>query len=134
VVSDWWEGKWKGEQKEEWRKGWKERRGSGKRSGGRGSRRSNRGSIGGQLLDNGGSYLIRWRLISRIERRESIRVREGSWGFYSQKDLGRGARGAERRLTAEIREGLDLGNLLPFSSVFAEVIEIPENVRVECAI
>jgi hypothetical protein len=47
--------------------------------------------------------------------------------------LGRGARDAERRLRAEVREGLDIGNLLPLSSAFTEVIEIPENVRVECA-
>jgi hypothetical protein len=121
AASDWWEGKWKGEQKEECRKGWKERRGSDERSGRRGGRRSNGGSTGGWLLNNGGSYLIRWRLISRIKRRESVRVREGSWGFCSQKDLGRGARGAERRLRAEIREGLDIGNLLPLSSAFTEV-------------
>jgi hypothetical protein len=45
----------------------------------------------------------------------------------------RGARGAERRLRAEKREGLDIGNFLSFSSVFTEGIEIPQNVRVECA-
>jgi hypothetical protein len=90
-------------------------------------------ALGGRLLNNGGLCLIRWRLISRIKRRETIRVREGSWGFCSQKDLGRGARGAERRLRVEIREGLDIGNLL-LSSAFAEVIEISENVRVKCAI
>jgi hypothetical protein len=33
----------------------------------------------------------------------------------------------------EIREGLNIGNLLPLSSAFAEVIEIPENVWVQCA-
>jgi hypothetical protein len=59
--------------------------------------------VGGQLLNNGGSCLIRWRLISRIEGRESVRVKEGNWGFCSQKDLGRGARGAER-FKAEIRK------------------------------
>jgi hypothetical protein len=48
--------------------------------------------------------------------------------------LGREARGTERRFRAEVREGLDIGNLLPFSSVFAEVTEIPENVRVKHAI
>jgi hypothetical protein len=63
--------------------------GSGERSSGRRGRRSDGGSIGGWLLNNGGSCLIRWRLISRIERREGVRVREGSWGFCSQKDLGR---------------------------------------------
>jgi hypothetical protein len=47
--------------------------------------------------------------------------------------LGRRARGAERRFRVEIREGLDIGNLLSFSSAFTGV-EIPENVRVECAI
>jgi hypothetical protein len=82
---------WEGRQKEQWGKHW------------------------GWLLNSGGSCLIRWRLI-RIERRERVRVREGSWGFCSQKDLGRGARGAERRLRAEIREGLDIGNLLSLSS------------------
>jgi hypothetical protein len=55
-------------------------------------------------------------------------------GFYGQKDLGRGARGAERRFRAKIREGLDTGNLLSFSSAFTESVEIPENVRVKCAI
>jgi hypothetical protein len=34
----------------------------------------------------------------------------------------------------EVREGLEIGNLLPLSSAFIEVIEIPENVRVECAV
>jgi hypothetical protein len=48
--------------------------------------------------------------------------------------LGNGARGVERRLRVETGEGLDIGNLLPLSSAFPEVIEIPENVRVECAI
>jgi hypothetical protein len=48
--------------------------------------------------------------------------------------LGRGAKGAERRLRVEIRGGLDIGNFLLLSSAFTEVIEIPENVRVECAI
>jgi hypothetical protein len=48
--------------------------------------------------------------------------------------LGRGARGAERRFRAKIREGLDTGNLLSFSSAFTESVEIPENVRVKCAI
>jgi hypothetical protein len=56
--------------------------GSGERSGERRGRRSDRG----QLLNNGGSCLIRWRLISRIEGRESVRVREGNWGFCRQKD------------------------------------------------
>jgi hypothetical protein len=48
--------------------------------------------------------------------------------------LSRGAKGAERRLRAEVREGLDIGNLLSLSSVFTEGVEIPENVRVEHAI
>jgi hypothetical protein len=112
------------------------RRRSGERGGRRGrrrGRRSDRGSIGGWLLNNGGLCLIRCRFISGMERRESIRVREGSCSFCSQKDLGRGASGTERRFREEVREGLDIGNLLPFSSAFAEVIEIPENVRVECA-
>jgi hypothetical protein len=78
--------------------------------------------------------LIRWRLISKVERRESVRVREGSWSFCSQKDLGRGTRGTERRFRVEVREGLDIGNLLPLSSALAEVIEIPENVRAEHAV
>jgi hypothetical protein len=75
-------------------------------------------ALGGRLLNNGGLCLIRWRFISRIERRESVRVSEGSWGFCSQKDLGRGARGTERRFRVEIKEGLDIGNLLPLSSAF----------------
>jgi hypothetical protein len=48
--------------------------------------------------------------------------------------LGRGARGAERRLRAELRKGLDIEDLLSFSSAFTEGVEIPESVRVECAI
>jgi hypothetical protein len=72
--------------------------------------------------------------VGRVEGREGFRVRDVNWGFYGQKDLGRGARGAERRLRVEIREGLDIRNLLSFSSVFTEGIAIPENVRVECAI
>jgi hypothetical protein len=55
-------------------------------------------------------------------------------GFYGQKDLGRRARGAERRLRAEIREGLDIGDLLLFFIAFTEGVEIPENVRVQRAI
>jgi hypothetical protein len=74
------------------------------------------------------------RLISGIKRRENIGVREGSWGLCSQKDLGRGARGTERRFRVEVREGLDIGDLLPLSSAFTEVKEIPENVRVGCAV
>jgi hypothetical protein len=116
-------------------------RGSGKRSGGRGEKRGRRrgrrhdeGSTGGQLLNNGGLCLIRWRLISRVERKESFGVRESSWGLCSQKDLDRGAQDTERRFRAEVREGLDIGNLLPLSSAFTEVIEIPENIRVEHAI
>jgi hypothetical protein len=31
----------------------------------------------GQQLNNGSSSLIRWRLVSRVERRESFRVRRG---------------------------------------------------------
>jgi hypothetical protein len=108
--------------------------GSSRKSGGRRGRRSNRGSTGGWLLNNGGSCLIRCRLISRVERRESVRVTEGNWGFCSQKDLGRGARGTDRRLRVEVREGLDIGTLLLLSSAFAEIIEIPENVRVKHAI
>jgi hypothetical protein len=76
----------------------------------------------------------RGRLISGIERRESFGVRKGSWGLCSHKDLGRGATGTERRFTTEVREGLNIGNLLSLSSAFTEVIEIPENVRVEHAV
>jgi hypothetical protein len=71
--------------------------------------------------------------VGRVKGREGFRVRDVNWGFYGQKDLGRGARGAERGLRAEIREGLDIGNLPLFSSVFTGV-EIPENFSVECAI
>jgi hypothetical protein len=46
-----------------------------------------------------------------MEGRESIGVRKSSWGLCSQKDLGRGARGTERRFRVEVREGLDIGNL-----------------------
>jgi hypothetical protein len=72
--------------------------------------------------------------VARVKGREGFRVRDVNWGFYGQEDLGRGPRGAERRLRAEIKEGSDIENLLPFSNVFAEVMEIPENVRVKCAI
>jgi hypothetical protein len=34
----------------------------------------------------------------------------------------------------EIGNRLDVGKFLPFSSAFAEVIEIPKNVRVEHAV
>jgi hypothetical protein len=71
--------------------------------------------------------------VGRVKGREGFRVRDVNWDFYGQKDLGRGARGAERGLRAEIREGLDIGNLPLFSSVFTGV-EIPENFSVECAI
>jgi hypothetical protein len=53
--------------------------------------------------------------------------------FMARMTWNREARGAERRLRAEKREGLDIGNFLSFSSVFTEGIEIPQNVRVECA-
>jgi hypothetical protein len=72
--------------------------------------------------------------VGRAEGREGFRVRDINWSFYGQKDLDRGARGAERRFRMEIREGLDIGNFLSFSSMFTEGVEIPENVRVECAI
>jgi hypothetical protein len=77
-----------------------------------------------------GEDLVYW----QGRRKGSFRVRDISWGFYGEKDLGRGARGAERRLRVEITESLDIGNLLSFSSVFTEGVEILENVRVECAI
>jgi hypothetical protein len=32
------------------------------------------------------------------------------------------------------REGLDIGNLLSFSSAFTKGVEIPENGRVKCVI
>jgi hypothetical protein len=72
--------------------------------------------------------------VGRVEGREGFRVRDVNWGFYGQKDLGRGTRGAERRRRVEIREGLDIGNLLLFFSAFTEGVAIPENVRVRCAI
>jgi hypothetical protein len=78
--------------------------------------------------------LIRWWFINRVEKGEGFRVREVCWGFYGQKDLSRGARSAERGFRAKIRESLDKGDLLPFSSAFMEVIEIPENIRVKRAI
>jgi hypothetical protein len=34
----------------------------------------------------------------------------------------------------EIGKGLNIGKFLPFTSAFAEFVEIPENVRVEHAI
>jgi hypothetical protein len=95
---------------------------------------SESGTLIGVLWPENTAHHRQRRLISRVKRRESVRVREGSWGSCSQKDLGRGARGRERRFRAQVREGLDIGNLLPFSSAFTEVIEIPENVWVECAI
>jgi hypothetical protein len=42
--------------------------------------------------------------VGMVERREGFRVRDINWGFYGQNDLGRGARGAERRLRAKIRK------------------------------
>jgi hypothetical protein len=67
-------------------------------------------------LNNGSLCLIGQRFISGTKRRESIGVREGSWGLCSQKDLGREARGTERRFRADVREGLDLDirKLFPF--------------------
>jgi hypothetical protein len=50
--------------------------------------------------------------VGRVKGREGFRVRDVNWGFYGQKDLGRGTRGAERKLRAEIREGLHIGNFL----------------------
>jgi hypothetical protein len=50
--------------------------------------------------------------VGMIEGREGFRVSDVNWGFCGQKDLGRGARGAERRLRVGIREGLDIGNFL----------------------
>jgi hypothetical protein len=43
--------------------------------GGRVGGRRGRRRGGGQWLNNGSSSLIRWRLVSRVERRESFRVR-----------------------------------------------------------
>jgi hypothetical protein len=49
--------------------------------GGRVGRRKGRGKNGrrggGQRLNNGSPSLIRWRLISRVERRASFRVKRG---------------------------------------------------------
>jgi hypothetical protein len=45
----------------------------GGRAGGRRGRRRGRG----RQLNNGSPSLIRWRLVSRVERRESFRVRRG---------------------------------------------------------
>jgi hypothetical protein len=67
-------------------------------------------------------------------KKGKVLERDVNWGFYGQKDLGRGARGAERRLRAETREGLDIGNPLSLLSAFTEGVEIPENVRVKCEI
>jgi hypothetical protein len=54
---------------------------AGRRRGGRkGKRRSRRRSGrrgGSQQLNNGNPSLVRWRLISRVERRESFTVRRG---------------------------------------------------------
>jgi hypothetical protein len=52
--------------------------------------------------------------VGRVEGKEGFRVRDVNWGFCGQEDLGRGARGAERRIRVEIREGLDIGDLLFF--------------------
>jgi hypothetical protein len=41
-----------------------------------------------------------WFVVS-VKGKEGFRVRDISWGFYGQKNLGRGARGAERRLRAK---------------------------------
>jgi hypothetical protein len=123
----------KGKQREEQRKGWEKGQGKQWKEWQKKGQKEWQKEEQGQWLNNGSLCLIGQRLISGIERRESIGVREGSWGLCSQKDLGRGARGTERRFRVEVREGLDIGNLLPLSSAFAEVIEIPENVRVEHA-
>jgi hypothetical protein len=66
--------------------------------------------------------------VGRVEGREGFRLRDVNWSFYGQKDLDRGARGAERRLRAEVREGLDIGDLLLCFHAFTEDVEIPENV------
>jgi hypothetical protein len=49
----------------------------GRRTGGRAGRRRGRRRGGGQWLNNGSLSLIRWRLISRVKRRETFRVRRG---------------------------------------------------------
>jgi hypothetical protein len=72
--------------------------------------------------------------VGRVEEREGFRVRDVNWGFYGQKDLGRGVRGAERRLRGEIREVWDKGNFLLLFSAFTEGVAITKSVRVECAI
>jgi hypothetical protein len=72
--------------------------------------------------------------VGSIEGREGFRVRDINWDFFWPEGLGQGRSGAERRLRVEIREGLDIGNLLSFYTAFTEGVEIPETVRVECAI
>jgi hypothetical protein len=47
-------------------------RGKGRRGRGKGGRRG-----GGRWLNNGNPSLIRWRLVSRVKRRETFRVRRG---------------------------------------------------------
>jgi hypothetical protein len=54
-----------GGQKEGRREGWKEGWGKGRKEG------------RGRQLNNGSSSLIRWRLVNRVKRRESFRVRRG---------------------------------------------------------
>jgi hypothetical protein len=46
-------------------------------------------------------------------------------GVFVARRTWAGEQGVQRRFRAEVREGLDIGNLLPLSSAFAEVIEIP---------
>jgi hypothetical protein len=58
------------------REGRRSRRRSGRRSRRKGGRRSGRRG-GSQWLNNGSPSLIRWKLVSRVERRESFRVRRG---------------------------------------------------------
>jgi hypothetical protein len=60
---DRWKGRWKEGHKEGWGKGQKEGQGKGWKE------------ERGQQLNNGSPSLIRWRLVSRVERRESFRVR-----------------------------------------------------------
>jgi hypothetical protein len=58
-------------------------------------------------------------------------------GFLWPEGFGQGSKRCRERpghKRAEIREGLDVGNLLSFYSAFTEGVEIPENVRVKCAI
>jgi hypothetical protein len=77
--------------------------------------------------------LIGWRLISRSKEGKALESRRVVRVFVARRTWA-GEQGVQRRFRVEVREDLDIGNLIPPSSAFAEVIEIPETVRVQRAV